>query len=670
MTSVFLSYARGDDEPFVRRLYDGLKQANGPDGVRFDVWFDRTSMPSRALTFYQEIRDAIHERDRLVLVVGPQAIASDYVTQEWQFAYFAANKCVNPVVRLDSRDALGNRVDGYLLIPEDLRGFHAEDFRDDAQFIVHLDNLIRQISEPPPPAGRLVAVPELPPSYRAQPERLKALRDLLLPDLQNPVVVTGASRRVGLQGMGGIGKSVLANALARHPQVRRAFPDGIYWITLGQSPRLEELRRQLILALNGNGRFEGQLAGKEQLRQLLTDRAALLILDDVWERDHVDPFNVAGPRGRILLTTRDAGLVTAVAASRNHYQVELPTLFEAQAILGAAAEVPADELPSEAAAIIKECGRLPLALALCGGMVQGGAGWSSVLEALQEHDLEYLSADHPDEAQHQNAWKAMDVSLRVLSSDEQQRFAELAVFAPDTGAPDSTVATLWQHSAGLSPRQAETLIAKLTRRSLVQRLSSESHVTKRIILHDILQHFANGMAIRQFGSMTALHQRLLDAYRAKCPADWPSGPKDGYFFENLSYHLRQSRQYDELRTLLSRAWMRAQFSVTNSYRSFNRDIDIIVAAATEEGRKDIITIAKGCLVSSSIRSMSTNLPPAVIGAIAKIDPGRAIGFAAMISTGTHRTPAYYRIREAIISMRNSSERLDTHPRIGAILPWT
>jgi hypothetical protein len=274
MTSVFLSYARGDDEPFVRRLYDALKQANGQDGVRFDVWFDRASMPSRALTFYQEIRDAIHEQDRLVLFVGPQAIISDYVTQEWQFAYFAANKCVNSIVRLDSRDALGNRVYGYLLIPEDLRTFHAEDFRDDAQFIVHLDNLIRQLSEPPPPAGRLFAVPELPPSYRAQPERLKALRDLLLPDLQKPVVVTGASARVGLQGMGGIGKSVLANALARHPQVRLAFPDGIFWITLGQSPRLQELQRQLVLALNGNDRFEDQLAGKEQLRQLLTDRAA------------------------------------------------------------------------------------------------------------------------------------------------------------------------------------------------------------------------------------------------------------------------------------------------------------------------------------------------------------------------------------------------------------
>jgi len=36
---------------------------------------------------------------------------------------------------------------------------------------------------------------------------------------------------VGVQGMGGIGKSVLASALAHDKEVSRAFPDGIYWLT-------------------------------------------------------------------------------------------------------------------------------------------------------------------------------------------------------------------------------------------------------------------------------------------------------------------------------------------------------------------------------------------------------------------------------------------------------
>ena len=79
MRRIFLSYARSDDAAFARRLFDSLAD-------EFDVWFDRESMPSRALTFLQEIREAIDESDRLIVVIGPGAIASDYVRAEWQYA--------------------------------------------------------------------------------------------------------------------------------------------------------------------------------------------------------------------------------------------------------------------------------------------------------------------------------------------------------------------------------------------------------------------------------------------------------------------------------------------------------------------------------------------------------------------------------------------------------
>jgi hypothetical protein len=57
VTSIFLSYARNDDETSVRRLYADLTCA------RFEVWFDHVSMPSRQLTFHQEIRDAMAAHD-------------------------------------------------------------------------------------------------------------------------------------------------------------------------------------------------------------------------------------------------------------------------------------------------------------------------------------------------------------------------------------------------------------------------------------------------------------------------------------------------------------------------------------------------------------------------------------------------------------------------------
>src|SRR5262245_56941177 len=79
MKQIFISYARADDEAFVRELYGDLERAG------LSTWFDREAMESRGRTFLQELRDAIADDrlDRLVLVVGPKAAASEVVKAEW-----------------------------------------------------------------------------------------------------------------------------------------------------------------------------------------------------------------------------------------------------------------------------------------------------------------------------------------------------------------------------------------------------------------------------------------------------------------------------------------------------------------------------------------------------------------------------------------------------------
>jgi hypothetical protein len=54
-------------------------------------------MPSRALTFLQEIRDAVESSDRLIAVVGPSAVDSTYVRAEWEHAFLItySHKFVN-----------------------------------------------------------------------------------------------------------------------------------------------------------------------------------------------------------------------------------------------------------------------------------------------------------------------------------------------------------------------------------------------------------------------------------------------------------------------------------------------------------------------------------------------------------------------------------------------
>ena len=81
----------------------------------------------------------------------------------------------------------------------------------------------------------LVGVPGLPRGYVAREELAGLIAAVVSADTGGGAVgVTGQVSPVGLYGQGGIGKSVLAVALARDEDIRSRFPDGIYWVSVGE----------------------------------------------------------------------------------------------------------------------------------------------------------------------------------------------------------------------------------------------------------------------------------------------------------------------------------------------------------------------------------------------------------------------------------------------------
>jgi hypothetical protein len=143
---------------------------------------------------------------------------------------------VTPILRLGDYD---------ISVPGKLALLHCEDFRDDANYASALGKLVANLKRPNPKLGALFAVPNLPPHFLGRPDLMRRVRDALLVDLQKPQVITGADAKVGMQGMGGIGKSVLAAALARNREVRQSYPDGIAWIACGQNLTDDVLLAQL-----------------------------------------------------------------------------------------------------------------------------------------------------------------------------------------------------------------------------------------------------------------------------------------------------------------------------------------------------------------------------------------------------------------------------------------
>ncbi len=69
----------------------------------------------------------------------------------------------------------------------------------------------------------------------------REVREALLSDIPS-VALTSAlqyTKPNALHGMGGIGKSVIARTLCDDPKVQERFPDGILWVTLGQTARID-----------------------------------------------------------------------------------------------------------------------------------------------------------------------------------------------------------------------------------------------------------------------------------------------------------------------------------------------------------------------------------------------------------------------------------------------
>lgn len=354
-----------------------------------------------------------------------------------------------------------------------------------------------------------------------------------------------------VQGMGGIGKTVLAAAIAWDPEVRVAFPDGVYWLSVGREANLLGLLRELADALGAHSSDLSSIAqARERVRRFLASRRALLVLDDVWTLEAAQILDVVTPPGRLLLSTRNGGILASIAAWE--LQVDVLEPDEALRLLASWAGQNRADMPSSAHQVAKECGFLPLALAMAGGLARRLGEWDEVLHRLRQADLERLENHFPDYP-YPNLLRALAASIEALSPEERERYVELAVFPENAAIPRAAVETLWS-AAGLDQSEANRLLNALADRSLLLRETGD-----RLALHDLQRDYIRKTA----GSMVSLQRRFIESYTTCSPGGFATGPNDGWYFEQLPWHLAQAGMADELRELLfDVSWLQAKLAVT------------------------------------------------------------------------------------------------------------
>ena len=149
------------------------------------------------------------------------------------------------------------------------------------------ENFLRLLHNPERLPRVKFMAPALPADFINRPQEFDKLKGLLLyPERGDPVAITTA-----LQGAGGFGKTTLATALCHDEDVKLAFGDGILWVTLGEKPDLVALLNDLCTSLtDSNPKFSEVGTAANRLAELLEDRDCLVVLDDVWDQGHLEPF--------------------------------------------------------------------------------------------------------------------------------------------------------------------------------------------------------------------------------------------------------------------------------------------------------------------------------------------------------------------------------------------
>ncbi|WP_371778369.1 AfsR/SARP family transcriptional regulator [Streptosporangium subroseum] len=335
------------------------------------------------------------------------------------------------------------------------------------------------LAEEPPPAAVLHTPHQLPadvPDFTGRADAVAALKQALSPRERPP---DGPPSVVVVAGPPGVGKSALAVHCAH--AVRADYPGGQLYLNLGGTAREPadpgELLAQALRALGAgeNGLPHTVHERSALYRSLLAERPMLVLLDDAAGAAQVRPL-LPGSGCAVLVTSRRR-LTELPGAVRLELDV-LPR-GEAEEFLGRIVGV--ERLAGEreaAAAIVRHCDYLPLAVRIAGARLAGRPDWSPrVLRQRLDDESGRLGELCAGDL---GVRGSFDRSYRLLPADAALTFRVLGLLGPDS-LPG------WVVDAVLDRHRADDVMDILVDANLLRLAGTDPIGQSRFRLHDLLR---------------------------------------------------------------------------------------------------------------------------------------------------------------------------------------
>ncbi|CAH1440956.1 unnamed protein product [Lactuca virosa] len=185
---------------------------------------------------------------------------------------------------------------------------------------------------------------------------------------------------VSIVGMAGVGKTALAKVLYNEEKLKDHF-ELRAWVCVTEAYSIFHIGQSIWEAVSGEAkRFPDLNLLHVSLKEKLSKKRFLLVLDDVWNIDYLlwkllgSPPLVGAPGSKVIVTTGRTG-VASVMGSNETYHLEVLSNEDALSLFvqHALGEKNFDKHPTlrlHGEAIVKKCGGLPLALIMLGRVLK------------------------------------------------------------------------------------------------------------------------------------------------------------------------------------------------------------------------------------------------------------------------------------------------------------
>ncbi|PWA34869.1 Disease resistance protein [Artemisia annua] len=364
---------------------------------------------------------------------------------------------------------------------------------------------------------------------------------------------------MSIVGLGGICKTTLAKVLYNDEKVKAHF-DLRAWVCVSEEFDVFNISKAVFQAVNGENKdFANLDLLHVALKEKLSRKKFLVVLDDVWNEDHNEwellqsPFVVGAPGSKIIVTTRKTK-VASVMNSFEPYNLEVLSNETALSLFARCAldEQNFDKHPSLkviAHGIIKKCHGLPLALIALGRVLKPKVNEDEWEELLNSEIWNLRDAS--------DVLPALKLSYYDLPPDLKQLFAYCSLFPKDHLFDKNKLVLLWMAQGFLSQsmgnKSMESLgchyFEELKSRSFFQHSANDvSLYTMHDLMNDLAVSVArefnfmlddkidvNGRAevfekLRHFsfsGQSNLVYRKFKELHRAKCVRTFlPVGPVD------------------------------------------------------------------------------------------------------------------------------------------------